>query len=186
MAKKTQGLRPGLFPTPAVMVSCQEEGGRPNIVTLAWAGVACSDPPMLGIAIRPSRLSYEIIARSEEFVVNVPGLSLLRATDYCGCVSGREVDKFQAAGLTPTPGKRVKAPLIQECPVNLECVLRHKLALGSHHLFIGEVVAVHVEGEYLDDRGAWDFAKMQPFTYCIGSYWSLGEQAGLHSFSVKK
>ncbi len=186
MAKQSQALRQGLYPTPAVMVSCQEEGSRPDIVTLAWAGPACSDPPMLSIAIRPSRLSHEIISRSGEFVVNIPGTEQLRATDYCGSVSGRDVDKFAATGLTPVQGKRVKAPLIGECPVNLECLLRHKLALGSHDLFIGEVVAIHVNGECLDERGAWDFAKMQPFVYCLGSYWSVDRQIGLHGFSMRE
>ncbi|MCL5024890.1 MAG: flavin reductase family protein [Chloroflexi bacterium] len=186
MPKQRQGLRPGLFPTPAVMVSCQDEEGKPNIVTLAWAGVACSEPPMLGIAIRPSRLSHGIISRSGEFVVNIPGVDQLRATDICGTVSGRNVDKFAAAQLTPAAASRVKAPLIEECPVNLECVVRHKLALGSHDLFIGEVVAVHASSEYLDDKGAWDISKMKPFAYCASTYWSLGQQIGVHSFTVKK
>lgn len=186
MPKQRQGLRPGLFPTPAVMVSCQNGQGKPNIVTLAWAGVACSEPPMLSIAIRPSRLSHEIISRSGEFVVNIPGARQLRATDICGTVSGRDVDKFAAANLTPVAANKVKAPLIEECPVNLECIVRHKLSLGSHDLFIGEVVAVHVSSEYLDAKGGWDFGKMQPFAYCPSTYWSLGQQIGVHSFTVKK
>jgi flavin reductase (DIM6/NTAB) family NADH-FMN oxidoreductase RutF len=187
MAKIEQGLRPGLLPVPAAMITCIDREGKPNIITLAWVGVACSTPPMLSIAVRPHRYSAPMLKSTGEFVVNIPGVDQLWASDVCGTLSGKDVDKFQAAKLTPVPASKVKPPLIAECPVNIECVLRHTLALGSHDLFIGEVVAVHVDGECVDTRGSWDISKLKPFAYCVGTYWSMGEQIGVHGYSqVKK
>ena len=140
-----------LFPCPVVLVTCVDSEGKPNIITLAWAGTVCSDPPTIGLGIRPHRYSYGLIDGSGEFVVNIPTKNILREMDFCGMVSGREVDKFSATGLTSEPAERVKPPLISECPVNLECVLRKRIPLGVHHLFLGEVVSVHVDqkiGEY--------------------------------------
>jgi flavin reductase (DIM6/NTAB) family NADH-FMN oxidoreductase RutF len=155
-----------LFPLPAVMVSCQREGKRPNIITLSWVGVVCSEPPMVGIAIRKNRFSFGIIKESKEFVINVPTQKLLKATDFCGIKSGKNVDKFAEAKLTPVRGSKVNAPLIQECPVNLECVVKEILELGSHNLFIAEIVATHVDSEYLDKSGKPDVGKMNLFCYC--------------------
>ena len=178
MAKVSASLRPGLYPTPVVMVTCIAANGKPNIVTLAWVGVVCSEPPMIGIAVRPSRYSNPAIKAAGEFVVNIPSQDQLWATDYCGNNSGRDVDKFPGAKLTPVKADEVQPPLIGECPVNLECVVRHTLHLGTHDLFLGEVVAVHVEESCLDEQGVWDFAKMKPLSYCQGQYWNLGQMLG--------
>ncbi len=155
-----------LFPLPAVMVSCQRKDERPNIITLAWVGVVCSEPPMVGIAIRKNRFSYGIIKESREFVINVPTQKLLKATDFCGTKSGKNVDKFAEAKLTAIKGTKVNAPLIAECPVNLECAVKEILELGSHDLFIAEIVATHVDSEYLDNKGKPDVGKMNLFCYC--------------------
>jgi len=155
-----------LFPLPAVMVSCQEEGKRPNIITLAWVGVVCSEPPMVGISIRKNRYSFDIIKESKEFVINIPRGGLLKAVDFCGTTSGKDVDKFAECGLTPMKGTKVNAPLIEECPVNLECVVRQIPDLGSHCLFIGEIVATHVDSEYLNEKEEPDVGKMKLFCYC--------------------
>src|SRR3990172_8550639 len=138
MAKVIQQPRTGLYPTPAVLVSSMDQEGRPNIIAIAWAGVACSQPPMIGIGVNKLRYSHALIRDRGEFVVNVPSASLLEAVDRCGTLSGRDVTKFEAASLTPAPATEVKVPLIAECPVNLECKVRHQLGLGTHDLFLGE------------------------------------------------
>ncbi|MDP6347775.1 MAG: flavin reductase family protein [Dehalococcoidia bacterium] len=173
----------GLYPTPVVMVTCVDDLGRPNIITLAWAGVVCSEPPQLGIAVRPSRHSHAMLRRSGQFVVNIPSQDLLHSTDVCGTISGRDQDKFALTGLTPLPATKVEAPLLAQCPVNLECLLRHRLALGSHDLFIGEVVAYHVRNDIIGERGRPDFGKARPFAYALGEYWGLGEMLGKNGLS---
>jgi len=162
-----------LIPLPAVMVSCALPEGRPNIITVAWVGVACSEPPMISIAIRKTRHSHKIISESGEFVINIAGEDQLKAVDFCGVVSGKEVDKFKEAGLTPLKAKRVNVPLIKECPINLECSVRYTLELGSHDLFIGEILATHMDEEVLDNAGRPDIAKLKPFVYCTKAhqYW---------------
>lgn len=163
-----------LYPTPVVLVTCVDGSGRPNIITLAWAGVACSEPPHIGIAIRPGRYSHPIIEKTGQFVAAVPREEVLHAVDLCGSVSGRDVDKFERTGLTPKPATRVSPPLISECPVNMECVVRHKVTLGSHDLFIGEVLAVHIDRGLLDERGLIDFDKAKLIAYTNGEYRGLG------------
>jgi len=155
-----------LFPLPAVMVSCQRKDEKPNIITLGWVGVVCSEPPMVGISIRKSRFSHGIIKESKEFVVNVPTQKLLKVTDFCGIKSGKNVDKFAETKLTPVKGAKVNAPLIKECPVNLECMVKQVLELGSHDLFLGEIVATQIDSEYLDSSGKLDVGKMNLFCYC--------------------
>ena len=172
-----------LFPCPVVLVTCVDSDGKPNIITLAWAGVVCSDPPVLGLGIRPHRHSYGLIEDAGEFVVNIPTTEILEETDFCGMVSGRDVDKFSETGLTAEPAKEVKPPLIRECPVNIECVLKKKIPLGVHHLFLGEVVRVHVDQTVLDKNGRIDFTKVSPFVYNQGEYWSLYQKIGVHGFS---
>lgn len=184
--RETRPPATGLYPTPVVLVTCVDGMGKPNIITLAWAGVVCSEPPQLGIAVRPSRHSHAILRRSGQFVVNIPSQEQLHASDVCGTVSGRDHDKFALTGLTPLPATKVLAPLLAQCPVNLECVLRHVLALGSHDLFIGEVVAYHVRKDILGDHGRPDFGKARPFTYNQGEYWGLGELLGRHGLSRPK
>lgn len=155
-----------LFPLPAVMVSCQRKVEKPNIITLGWVGVVCSEPPMVGISIRKSRFSHGIIKESREFIINIPTQKLLKVTDFCGIKSGKNVDKFAETKLTPVKGSKINAPLIQECPVNLECVVRQVLELGSHDLFLGEILATHIDSEYLDSSGKLDVGKMELFCYC--------------------
>jgi len=166
MSKKLLEPQTILFPLPAVMVSCQRKDGKPNIITLAWVGVVCSEPPMVGIAIRKGRYSHGIIKDSMEFVINVPTQKLLKATDFCGTKSGKNIDKFAESKLNPIKAEKVKAPLIKECPVNLECVVKQILELGSHDLFISEIVATHIDSEIIDSSGKLDVGKMGLFCYC--------------------
>lgn len=176
---------PALFPCPVVLVTCVDSNGMPNIITLAWNGIACSDPPTLSLGIRPHRYSYKLIEASGEFVVNIPTEEILRATDFCGMVSGKNVDKFSASGLTPESSEKVKPPLIRECPVNIECEVKKKVSIGVHDLFLGQVVCVHVDQENLDKDGGIDFSKISPIVYNQGEYWSLHKKKGLHGFSKK-
>ena len=162
-----------------VLVTSVDEKGTPNIVTLAWAGVVCSDPPTIGLGIRPNRHSYGLIEQSKEFVVNIPSLSILNETNYCGRVSGRDHNKFEETKLTPEPASKVKAPLIKECPINLECVLQQIVKVGSHDLFLGRVIAVHVEQTMIDVNGRIDYSKARPFVYNQGEYWKLGKKMEL-------
>lgn len=181
--KKSMAL---IYPCPVTLVTCVDKEGKPNIITLAWVGVACSDPPTIGIGIRPHRYSYGLIKDTKEFVVNIPTVDILREADYCGQVSGRDHDKFAETKLSPEPASRVKPPLIKECPVNLECVLQQVLGLGVHHLFLGRVVAVHVDEGMMDERGHMDYAKARPFVYNQpGEYRSLSKIIGLYGFSKK-
>lgn len=175
-----------LYPQPAIMVSCGDFDGQKNIITLAWAGVACSEPPMVTIGVRPQRFSYGLIKQSGEFVVNLPGTGLVRETDFCGNISGRTADKFKALGLTPLKGAVVKAPAIAECPVNLECRVREVLHLGSHDLFVGEVVNIIADERALDGHGRLDLTRISPLAYGGGDYWSLGQRIGVYGFTKKK
>ena len=176
-----------LLPVPLVMVSVAgADGGAPNIVTLAWVGTVCSAPPMLSISVRPSRHSYDLLQRSHEFVVNIPRAAQVREVDYCGNVSGRDADKFAACGFHAVPAARVAAPLIEECPVNIECVTRHRLSLGAHDLFVGEILAVHFDEDVLDSRGRLQPAKVDALAYVHGDFWSLGEKVGSYGFTLKE
>jgi flavin reductase (DIM6/NTAB) family NADH-FMN oxidoreductase RutF len=185
MAKTSRKPSTYLYPVPVVMVTCGIE--KTNIITLAWVGTVCSDPPMVGISVRQERFSHQLIEETGEFVVNIPGEELLEATDQCGNVSGRDVDKFAATGLTPMPASEVKTPLIAECHVNLECRVRHKLELGAHDLFLGEVVAVHVEDGVLDEAGRRvDYDKARPFVLTFAEYRGLSEAIGTYGCTVKR
>lgn len=172
-----------VMPVPVALVTVAAPNGPGNIVTLAWVGTVCSAPPMLSIAIRPSRYSYELLSRTNEFVVNFPRADHVEKVDVCGVVSGRDVDKFALTGFHPLSAALVGAPLIAECPVNLECVTRHRLSLGVHDLFIGEVVATHVDEDVLDGRGRLDKSRLDALAYVDGEYWSLGEKVGGHGFT---
>jgi len=175
-----------LCPVPAVMVSCSSTDGKPNIITIAWAGTVCSAPPMLAIAVRPIRYSYELIASSGEFVVNIPSESLTQAMDYCGMVSGRDHDKFADCGLTAVPSSQLKcAPLIAECPINLECIVEKELELGSHSLFVARIVAVQVDASLVNEQQLIDHSLARPVAYAGSSYYGLGEYLGRFGFSRK-
>jgi flavin reductase (DIM6/NTAB) family NADH-FMN oxidoreductase RutF len=188
MAKKSIKPTTALLFTPVVLVTCQDEGEKPNIITLAWVGVANSDPPMISVAIRPGRHSHGIIKKTREFIVNLPTAGILKEMDFCGVASGSQVDKFFETKLTPVAAEKLKAPLIKECPVNLECRVREVLSLGSHDLFLGEVVATHMDEEIQGEKGRVDIRKAQPFGFCPGAqeYWSLGEKLGGYGFTKGK
>ncbi len=180
--------KPGnmLYPVPAVMVSCQRKGENPNIITVAWAGTICSSPAMLSISIRPERHSYEIIKESGEFVVNLVTKDLVRAADYCGVKSGREVNKFVEMKLTPCSLEHTKAPGIEESPVNLACRVVEIKPLGSHDLFLAEVLGVTVDSRYMDERGKFRLNEAGLITYSHGEYFELGKKLGSFGYSVKK
>jgi flavin reductase (DIM6/NTAB) family NADH-FMN oxidoreductase RutF len=174
-----------LYPIPAVLITCGSPE-KPNIITLAWVGTVCSEPPMLGISIRPSRHSSGLIKQHGEFAVNLPTTDLVRATDHCGVVSGQKVDKFAATGLTPAPANAIHTVVIAECPVNIECRVTQTLSLGSHDLFLGQVVAVQADERILNEKGEIDLAKAHPLVYGNDRYWALGQLLAAHGFSVKE
>ena len=180
--------KPGnmLYPLPVVLVSTADQTGAKNVFTVAWTGTVCSDPPMVSISVRPERYSYHMIEETGEFVINLTTKELVFATDYCGVVSGREVDKFEKMKLTPIRADRVKAPLISESPVNIECVVEDKKVLGTHDMFIARVVAVHADEKYMDEKNRFCFDKAEPIVYSHGSYVSLGETLGTFGYSVRK
>ena len=175
-----------LYPVPAVMVSCARPSERPNIITVAWTGTVCSNPAMVSISVRPQRYSYNIIRETGEFVINLTTEKLVRATDYCGVRSGRDVDKFQEIHLTAGKADKVSAPLIQESPVNIECRVKDVMELGTHHMFLAEVVAVDIDDRYLDASGKFDLNKAGLIVYSHGEYLALGEKLGSFGYSVKK
>ncbi len=175
-----------LYPLPVVMVSMADKNGKTNIITIAWAGTVCTNPPMVSISVRPERYSYPILKETGEFVINLTTKELAFATDYCGVKSGRDVDKFKEMKLTPLKAKEVKAPLIQESPVNLECRVREILPLGSHHMFLADVAAVHADEKYMDEKHKFHLEKAEPIVYSHGAYLACGEQIGTFGYSVKK
>ena len=172
MSKQT--WKPGnmLYPVPAVMVSCQRGDEKPNIITVAWAGTICSDPAMVSISVRKERYSHNIIKESGEFVINLTTKRLCRATDYCGVRSGKDTDKFADMHLTPEKSVKINAPAIIE--------------LGSHDMFIAEVVAVNVDESLLDKKGTLHLEKAELVSYSHGQYYALGEHLGRFGYSVKK
>lgn len=186
MAK--QSWKPGnmLYPVPAVMVSCQRENEKPNIITVAWAGTICTNPAMLSISVRPERYSYNIIKETKEFVVNLVTSDLAYATDYCGVKSGRDVDKFKEMNLHKSISKVVKAPGIEESPVNIECCVKEIKELGSHHMFIAEVVSVNIEDKYMDKTGKFNLNKAGLVSYSHGEYFELGKKLGKFGYSIAK
>lgn len=183
-----QQWRPGnmLYPVPAVMVSCRREGERPNIITVAWAGTVCSDPVMLSISVRKERYSHDIIAETGEFVVNLVTKELTYAMDYCGVRSGRDVDKYKEMGLTELVLEQVRAPGIEESPVNIACKVTEIKELGSHDLFLARVVGVTIDDRYMDDRGKFHLNKAGLVAYSHGEYFELGEKIGKFGYSVQK
>lgn len=187
MAKQTWRGGNMLYPLPAVMVSCANAAGEKDIVTVAWAGTVCTNPPMLSISLRPERHSYHIIRESGEFVVNLVTSRLQRACDWCGVRSGRDYDKWAECRLTAEPAAQLElAPAIAESPVNIECRVRDVLELGSHHLFLADVVAVQVEEGLLDARGKLDLARANLTAYSHGEYFELGRRLGSFGYSVRK
>lgn len=176
-----------IYPLPAVMVSLGETPEEYNIITIAWTGTLCSDPPLCYISVRPERHSHAILARTREFVINLTTRSLARATDWCGVRSGRQYNKFEEMRLTPGPATKVKAPIIVEAPINIECRVLEIRNLGTHDLFMAEVVNVKADEQYIDPRtGAFDLAKAEPLAFAHGHYFTLGRKIGKFGFSVEK
>lgn len=180
--------KPGnmLYPLPVVMVSVADKEGKQNIITIAWTGTICSDPPMVSISVRPERYSYHMIKETGEFVINLTTKELAFATDYCGVKSGRDVDKFAAMHLTPMQGEKVKAPLIAESPVNLECKVTEVKHLGTHDMFMAEVVCVHADEKYMDEQNRFHLETADPIVYSHGTYMTTGEKIGTFGYSVRK
>lgn len=182
-------FKPGtmVYPLPAVMVSCGSNPEEYNIITIAWTGTISSDPPMCYISVRPERHSYEIIKRNGEFVINLTTEKLAKATDWCGCRSGSKYNKWEEMGLTPGTAKFVKAPIIIEAPVSIECKVKQIIELGVHHMFLAEVVNVQVDDAYMEDQsGKFDLKKAEPLVYSHGGYYQLGKKIGKFGFSVEK
>ena len=179
--------KPGtlLAPAPPALVSCgtMEEH---NVLTAAWTGIVNSEPPMTYVSIRPQRHSHSIIKENGEFVINLPTEAIVKATDLCGVKSGRDVDKFALAGLTAEPSNLVAAPGIAECPISLECKVREVTSLGSHDMFLADIVAVDVDPKYVDEKGALHMEKAGLLAYAHGAYFGLGKQLGTFGFSVRK
>ena len=183
-----QFWRPGnmLYPVPAVMVSCQRPGEKPNIITVAWTSTSCSSPAMVSISVRPERYSYGIIKETGEFVVNLVSEDLVFASDYCGVRSGRNVDKYKEMKLTPSESRTISAPGIEESPVNIECKLVQIIHLGSHDLFLGEVTGVNVDDRFLDENGKLCLDKAGLTVYSHGEYYGLGKKLGTFGYSVAR
>ncbi len=186
MAKQT--WKPGnmLYPVPAVMVSCGRENEKPNIITVAWAGTICSTPAMVSISIRPTRYSYQIIKETGEFVMNLVTKKLTFAADYCGVKSGREIDKYHEMKLTVSESKVIRAPGIEESPVNIECRVIEIKPLGTHDMFIAEVVSVNVDDQYMDEKNKFNLNSTGLIAYSHGEYYELGKSIGKFGYSVKK
>lgn len=186
MSKQT--WKPGnmLYPLPAVMVSATDGEGQDNIITVAWAGTVCTNPPMVSISVRPSRYSYDMIKKTGEFVINLTTEKLAFATDYCGVRSGRDVDKFKEMKLTKEKAEFVEAPMIKESPVCIECRVREIKELGSHHMFLADVLAVHVEEEFMDSSKKFHLNDARLLVYSHGEYKATGKTLGTFGYSVKK
>lgn len=183
-----RAFKPGnlLYPVPAVLVSVSGKDGRSNLFTAAWTGTVCTNPPMLSISVRPERYSYGMIMETGEFAVNLTTEKLAWATDYCGVRSGRDTDKWKDAGLTKAPAQKIGAPLVAESPVNLECRVTETRELGSHTMFLAEIVAVSVNEDLFDEKDTFRLSEARPLAYSHGRYYGLGECLGTFGYSVKK
>ena len=183
-----QSWKPGtmIYPVPAVLVSCGDTEEK-NVFTVAWTGTVCTNPPMCYISVRPERHSYEIIKRTGEFVINLTTASLARATDWCGVRSGRDYDKFEQMGLTPIEAAVVGAPAVEESPISIECKVRQILPLGSHDMFLADVVNVLVDEAYINpETNRLELERAAPIVYSHGEYFRLGEVIGHFGWSVRK
>lgn len=181
--------KPGtmIYPVPAVMVTCGADKSEYNIITISWTGTICTEPAMCYISVRPMRHSYDLIKRTGEFVINLTTKDLCRAADWCGVKSGKDVDKFAETGLTPVASSKVSAPSILESPVNIECVVKQVIELGTHHMFISEVVAIQADEELIStDDGAFRLIDTNPVGYIHGKYYETGKRIGKFGYSVQK
>ena len=183
-----QNWKPGnmLYPVPAVMVSCNRPGETPNIITVAWAGTICSDPAMVSISVRKERYSHSIIKETGEFVINLVTKDLVYATDFCGVRSGKNIDKFNEMKLTKTKGYEVKCPLVGESPISIECRVTDIVELGTHDMFIADILCVDVAKKLIDENGRLNLDKADLIAYSHGEYFALGEKLGKFGYTVKK
>jgi len=184
-----QNWKPGnmIYPLPAALISCGSSPDEYNLMTVSWLGTICSDPPMCYISVRPGRASYDIIKRNGEFVINLTTVELAEVTDWCGVKSGREMDKFKESGLTPIPATVVNCPIVEEAPVSIECRVKEIISLGSHDMFIADVVNIVADDKYIDsESGAFDLAASGLLAYSHGNYYAMGEKVGKFGWSVMK
>lgn len=189
MANQNKVLwKPGtiLAPVPVVMVTCSDLNGHDNIITVAWVGTVNSEPPMLSISIRRERYSFDLISNSKKFVVNIPDKTLVKATDICGVISGKNEDKFHLTGLSKGKSSSGGVPIILECPINIECDVHSEIDLGSHVMFIGKITGVQISEKYIDESNKFNIQKAQLLGFAHGSYYQLGKEVGSFGFSVKK
>ena len=186
MAKQIWKAGNMVYPLPAVMVTCRDKDGNDNIITVAWTGTICTNPSMAYISVRPERHSYNMIKETGEFVINLTTKELTFATDYCGVKSGRDVDKFKECKLTKENAVHVNVPMIKESPVNIECKVERIDELGSHHMFVAKVLAVHADEKYMDKTGKFNLAKSELIVYSHGEYYSMGEKLGSFGYSIRK
>lgn len=183
--KKELKPNTSLAPVPVVMLSCGEEG-KENITTIAWTGILSSEPPMVYVSIRPNRYSHEIISKTKEFVINLPNDCLVYEVDYCGTKSGRQVDKFKEMNLTKKKANRTNTVLIEECPIQLECIVKEIKPMGSHDVFIAEVIEVQAEEEFLKENGTIDYAKANLLTFAGSDYLAQNTKVAQRGISVKE
>ena len=181
-------FKPGnmLYPLPAVLVTVRDKEGRDNMITIAWAGTACTNPPMLYISVRQERYSYKALRETGEFVVNLTTKDMAKAVDYCGVRSGKDVDKFKQTGLQKGEASKVNVSVIEDSPVNIECKVRELLELGSHHMFLADVVHVTVDDRYMDEKGTFHLERANPIVYSHGTYFDIGNSLGTFGYSVRK
>ena len=183
-----QKWKPGnmLYPLPAVLVSCGDREGKINLMTAAWTGTVCSDPPMVYVSVRKERFSHHMIQETGEYVINLTTEELARATDFCGVRSGKDMDKFKEMHLTPAFGELKYAPMIVESPVSIECRVKNVMELGSHDMFVAEVTAVYVDERYMDEKGTFHLEKAHPLVYSHGQYYGVGKHLGSFGYAVRK
>ncbi len=175
-----------IYPLPAVMVSCRGLDGKDNILTVAWTGTVCTNPPMAYISVRPERYSYNMIKESRVFTINLTTEALSFATDYCGVTSGRDVDKWEKCGLHKVEADEISCPMIEESPVNIECRVREIHEYGSHTMFVADVLAVHADEKYMDEKGKFCLEDSHPLAYSHGTYFGLTSPQGTFGYSIKK
>jgi len=181
--------KPGtlVYPVPAALISCGSKENTQNLITISWTGTVNTNPPMLYISIRPERHSYDIIKSEMEFVLNLTTKNMAFATDWCGVKSGMNLNKFKEMNLHAIPASIVKCPIVKEAPINIECKVKQIVPLGSHDMFIAEVVKIHADEEFIDEEtGTFDMQKAKLIAYSHGFYYELGDKIGKFGFSVKK
>lgn len=186
MAKQKWKAGNMVYPLPAVLVSCGDKEGNVNLMTAAWTGTVCSEPPMVYVSIRKERYSHHMIKETGEYVINLTTEKLAEATDFCGVRSGRDMDKFKEMKLTPVKGELQYAPMVAESPVSIECRVTEVMELGSHDMFIAEVTAVYVDEQYMDAKGTFHLEKAEPLVYSHGQYYGVGKHLGGFGYAVRK